>query len=84
MEITTDEHGRFNLNALHRASGGQPRDSKQPALWLRLDGTQALIDELKSTDMQTLPIETTMGCNGGQIVHLAKPRPFLQLRLGTH
>lgn len=22
VEITTDEHGRFNLNALHKASGG--------------------------------------------------------------
>jgi len=33
IEITTDDQGRFNLNALHRASGNDP--AKAPAQWLR-------------------------------------------------
>ncbi len=46
VEITTDAHGRFNLNALHKASG--EGDHKAPNQWLRLAGTKALIAELKS------------------------------------
>ncbi len=44
VEITTDEAGRFNLNALHNASG--LGESKKPSEWLRLSGTKELIDEL--------------------------------------
>jgi len=45
VEITTDEFGRFNLNALHKASGlGK---EKQPSNWLRLDSTKELIDAMK-------------------------------------
>lgn len=48
VEIYRDEQGRYNLNALHRSSGND--SSKAPAQWLRLKGTQELIEEL--TDMQ--------------------------------
>ncbi|MDC9588357.1 phage antirepressor KilAC domain-containing protein [Xenorhabdus sp. XENO-10] len=44
VEITTDSEGRFNLNALHKASGGN--DSKKPSEWLRLSSSKSLINEL--------------------------------------
>lgn len=46
VEITTDAEGRFNLNTLHKASGGAKKDA--PNEWLRLDGTKSLISELES------------------------------------
>ena len=45
VEITTDTAGRFNLNALHKASGG--RDAKRPKAWLATKQAQELIDELR-------------------------------------
>lgn len=53
--------GLYSLNDLHKASGGEKRH--QPALFIRLDQTQALIAEINSTDMQSL--ETREGRNGG-------------------
>ncbi|ELC7279674.1 phage antirepressor KilAC domain-containing protein [Aeromonas veronii] len=44
VEITTDEVGRFNLNALHRASGAG--DHKAPNQWLRTKQAKELISEL--------------------------------------
>ncbi len=44
VEITTDEAGRFNLNALHRASGAG--DHKAPNQWLRTKQAKELISEL--------------------------------------
>ena len=44
VEITTDEAGRFNLNALHKASGGEKKNG--PSYWLALDTTKSLIDAL--------------------------------------
>ena len=44
ITITQDEQGRFNLNALHRASGAP--DSKLPSQWLRLKQAQELVAEL--------------------------------------
>ena len=45
VEITTDEEGRFNLNALHKASG--EGDHKRPSKWLATEQTKALISELE-------------------------------------
>ncbi|MDD9228963.1 phage antirepressor KilAC domain-containing protein [Aeromonas hydrophila] len=45
VEITTDEAGRFNLNALHRASG--TGDHKRPSKWLATEHAKALIEELQ-------------------------------------
>ena len=45
VEITTDEQGRFNLNSLHRASGG--RDAKRPKTWLDTKQAQELVEELR-------------------------------------
>jgi len=46
VEITTDSEGRFNLNALHKASG--ECESKKPSEWLRTKQAQELIAELSS------------------------------------
>lgn len=46
VEITTDEYGRFNLNALHRASG--LGSTKRPSIWLASKQTQELIAALES------------------------------------
>lgn len=46
VEITTDAEGRFNLNALHKASGES--DHKKPSEWLRTKQAQELIAELNT------------------------------------
>lgn len=54
IEITTDEAGRFNLNALHKAhlslNPGLHKNSKQPADWLKLDQTKELIEALFNSE----------------------------------
>lgn len=66
VEITTDTEGRYNLNALHRASGAEKRNG--PSYWLTLESTQSLISEL---DEQTTGISVVSkeGRNGGTFVH---------------
>lgn len=66
VEITTDEEGRFNLNALHKASGGQKKNG--PTYWLALDSTKALIAELEK---QTTGITVVKkeGRFGGTFAH---------------
>ena len=44
VPIRTDEAGRFSLNDLHKSAGAEPRH--QPAQFLRLDSTGALLAEL--------------------------------------
>lgn len=46
VDINTDAEGRFNLNALHKASG--MGESKEPNKWLRNKQTQELISELSA------------------------------------
>jgi anti-repressor protein len=62
VEITTDLEGRFNLNALHRASG--LGDDKKPSQWLRRSSTKALIDELRVNLHPEQNVITSV--NGGQ------------------
>ncbi|CDG95574.1 Protein kilA [Xenorhabdus bovienii str. puntauvense] len=50
VEITTDAEGRFNLNALHKASG--TGSNKAPNQWLRTKQAQELIDELGSNPLK--------------------------------
>jgi hypothetical protein len=44
ITIRQDEHGRYCLNDLHRASGGDLKN--QPANWLRSKQTEELIEQL--------------------------------------
>lgn len=64
VEITTDEHGRFNLNALHRASG--LGDHKAPNQWLRHKQAKELIDELESQTANSQSAQSAVNVvNGG-------------------
>lgn len=74
VEITTDEEGRFNLNALHRAHLAENpdihRNSKQPSDWLKLEGAQALVTEISnSEDFGAPAVVSNPGRYGGTFVH---------------
>jgi hypothetical protein len=57
--------GLYSLNDLHSASGGDK--AQQPANFMRLDNTQALIAEIgNSSDVRSF--QTTTGRNGGTYV----------------
>ncbi|ENL1844385.1 KilA-N domain-containing protein, partial [Escherichia coli] len=62
VEITTDRAGRYNLNALHRASGLGAH--KAPAQWLRTLSAKQLIEELEKETMQNC-IVSFEGRGGG-------------------
>jgi hypothetical protein len=53
IDIACDEHGRFNLSDLHRASGSQK--CHQPSDWLRLQQTKELITELRKPVISSVP-----------------------------
>ncbi|GBR01971.1 phage-related DNA binding protein [Asaia lannensis NBRC 102526] len=58
--IRQDAEGRYCLNDCHKASGGEK--SKQPANFMRLDTTKALITEIShSSDLRTGPVDTVNG-----------------------
>ena len=65
--ITTEVRlldGLYSLNDLHRAAGADK--AQQPANFLRLDQTQALIAELNSSDVRSF--HAAPGRNGGTYV----------------
>lgn len=69
--IRRDSAGRYCLNDLHRVAGGAARH--QPALWRRRGQTEDLVTELlilhgNSTDLQSSPIASVEGRNGGTYV----------------
>lgn len=66
VEITTDEEGRFNLNALHKASGLGA--NKAPAQWLRTQTAKSLLAELEKETVQ-ICIVSDEGRNGGTFAH---------------
>ena len=54
------QNGLFSLNDLHKAAGGEAKH--QPALFMRMDQTKALIEEISSsTKSQSLVFETVLG-----------------------
>ena len=65
IEIHQDAEGRYSLNDLHKAAGAEERH--QPALFVRLEQTQALITEISnSTDSQSKnPLDSKSGRYGG-------------------
>ncbi|WP_431768956.1 KilA-N domain-containing protein [Xenorhabdus khoisanae] len=66
VEITTDSEGRFNLNALHKASG--LGGNKAPAQWLRTKQAQQLVSEVEKETVQ-ICIVSIDGRNGGTFAH---------------
>lgn len=52
-EIRRDDEGRFCLNDLHKAAGGEKRH--QPSNWLRTDQTKELIEEIKTEATESSP-----------------------------
>ncbi|HBV5155992.1 TPA: phage antirepressor KilAC domain-containing protein [Klebsiella oxytoca] len=66
IEITTDTAGRFNLNALHKASGLGA--NKAPAQWLRTQTAKSLLAELEKETVQ-ICIVSDEGRNGGTFAH---------------
>lgn len=72
IEISTDQDGRFNLNALHKASG--LGDHKRPSKWLAIEPTRELIHTLESqspsTGLGQKAINSTKGGNNsGTFAH---------------
>ncbi|CAM3699228.1 phage antirepressor KilAC domain-containing protein [Xenorhabdus thuongxuanensis] len=66
VEITTDAEGRFNLNALHRASG--LGDEKAPAKFFRNKTAKDLISELEIQTGQ-ICLVSSEGKSGGTFAH---------------
>ena len=62
--VRQDEHGRYSLNDLHRAGGGDP--IHRPNQFLRLDQAKALIAEMETA--QICAVSTTEGRGGGTYV----------------
>jgi hypothetical protein len=72
ISITTDKEGRYNLNALHKASGGEKKNN--PSYWLSLQGTQELILELEQqlsdTEISVSVVQSIKGgLNQGTFAH---------------
>lgn len=61
--IRRDHAGRYCLNDLHKASGGEKR--KGPSYWIANAQTKELIDELATTG---IPVVTLEGAGGGTYV----------------
>ncbi|MEQ9888238.1 KilA-N domain-containing protein [Pectobacterium zantedeschiae] len=64
VEISTDAEGRFNLNALHQASGLGA--NKAPAQWLRTQAAQDLIQEVTDMQICTSSIQSLLFGNSGE------------------
>ena len=57
--IRADDAGRYCLNDLHRAAGGEARH--QPANWLRLDTTRELVAEVVASSDVRNPVSAKKG-----------------------
>jgi hypothetical protein len=76
--IRQEDAGRFCLNDLHKAAGGEKRH--QPSNWLRADQTKELIEELASEmavpqnrgTEQKQPLATYQGGSGDQGTYVCK------------
>lgn len=67
VSVRTDKDGRFCLNDLHRAAGGNA--SHAPGQWLRNKQAQELVRELGGVEIPTGPVATINdGINNGTFV----------------
>lgn len=66
IAIRQDAAGRYCLNDLHRAAGGEKRH--QPSDWLSLNQTQEIVQLLNSGNSRSLAVEAIQGRNGGTYV----------------
>ncbi|EAZ4876756.1 KilA-N domain-containing protein [Salmonella enterica] len=67
ISIHQDAEGRYSLNDLHKASGGERRH--RPIYWLSSQQTKELIEEIEKVEIPTFcPIESKRGCKGGTYV----------------
>lgn len=64
ITIRQDSEGRFCLNDLHKAAGGEPKH--RPGEWLKSGPTSQLISEIESANV--IAVSTVMGRNGGTFV----------------
>ncbi|EAA1526451.1 KilA-N domain-containing protein [Salmonella enterica subsp. enterica] len=63
IEVRRDVHGRYCLNDLHRAAGGE--DRHKPSNFMRMDSTRELCAEIdRCSDVSIGCIETIRGGNG--------------------
>ncbi|MCW4147921.1 KilA-N domain-containing protein [Halomonas sp. 18H] len=63
VTVRQDDAGRFNLNDLHKAAGGERRH--EPLNWRNTESYTALVDELSNTG---IPVITKRGRYGGTFV----------------
>jgi hypothetical protein len=59
IEINIDENGRYCLNDLHQASGGEKRN--RPSLWMANNKTKALIFELEVAGIPATHVVPNVG-----------------------
>lgn len=68
IEIPVDDEGKYNLNALHRASGTGA--DKAPNQWARSKQSKDLVDEITRLQLCSLPLEVVNGGkNPGTFAH---------------
>ena len=63
ITIRKDNEGRYCLNDLHKAAGGEAKH--QPNFWVHLDGTEDLVDELIKQTPHFCGIKRVVGRNDG-------------------
>lgn len=67
VQIAVDSDNRYNINALHQASGGDKRH--QPSNWLRSEQTQEIIADIEAEEGKQAVFTVQGGVDQGTFVH---------------